>query len=85
MMDSVLAYEILTKDRRPLLRLYLQRFLYEHPSLITEEGVPVFAKNLEIHQLADTTREEFFRRLYPISLARYGGAHSDSPPEPEKP
>jgi hypothetical protein len=34
------------------MRPYQTRFLYEHPALITEDALPVFAKNVEVHQLA---------------------------------
>src|SRR6267154_1678340 len=54
MMDAVMCYESLFDKPTPLMRLYAQRFLYEHPKLITEDALPVFAKNAEIYQLADT-------------------------------
>ncbi len=73
-MDAVMSFEVLTKERSPLMRLYGQRFLYEHPALITEEALPVFAKNAEVHQLVDSTRKEFFERLYPIFVQRFGNA-----------
>jgi hypothetical protein len=74
MMDAVMSFEILTKERSALMRLYGQRFLYEHPTLITEEAVPVFEKNAEVHQLFDSSRKEFFERLYPIFVQRFGSA-----------
>ena len=71
MMDAVMCYEMLSEKPTPLMRLYAQRFLYEHPTLITEDALPVFAKNAEIHQLADSTRKEFFQKLFPIFVERY--------------
>ena len=71
MMDAVTCYELLGGKPTPLMRLYMQRFLYEHPTLITENALPVFAKNAEVHQLADSTRKEFFELLFPEFLKRY--------------
>ena len=70
-MDAVMCYETLFDKPTPLMRLYAQRFLYEHPSLITENALPIFAKNAEAHQLANTSRKEFFERVYPIFVERY--------------
>jgi hypothetical protein len=74
MMDAIGCFEILSEDRRPLMRLYAQRFLYENPTLMTKEALPVFTKNAEIHQLSDSTRKEFFDALWPTFLERYGGS-----------
>src|ERR1700730_13308714 len=58
MMDSVTCYEMLPHaPPTALMRLYAQRFLYEHPALITKDALPIFAKNSEIHQLANSTRK----------------------------
>jgi hypothetical protein len=70
LMDSVSCAELLGKPSA-LTRLYAERFLYEHPALITEEALPKFAKNAEVHQLVNTTRHEFFLRLWPFFLERY--------------
>jgi hypothetical protein len=70
MMDAVSCAELLGKSSA-LTRLYAERFLYEHPALITEDALPIFAKNAEVHQLIDSTRSEFFRKLFPISAERY--------------
>jgi hypothetical protein len=50
------------------------RILRLHPSgqaEHTEDALPVFAKNVEIHQLANSTRKEFFEKLIGIFIARY--------------
>jgi len=72
MMDAVTCYELLHNKPTGLMRLYAQRFLYEHPSIIAEDALPAFAKNAEIHQLANSTRKEFFEKLIGIFIARYG-------------
>ena len=74
MMDAVSSFELLAKERSALMRLYQHRFLYEHPALITKEALPVFAKNAKVHQLFDSSRKEFFERLYPIFIERFGNA-----------
>jgi hypothetical protein len=74
MIDGVMSFEVLAKERSPLMRLYLQRFLYEHPALIVEQMLPEFAKSAEVHQLFDSTRKEFFERLYPTFVQRFGNA-----------
>ncbi len=66
MMDASNCYEMLHGKLTPLMRLYQARFLYEHPALITEDALPAFAKNSEIHQLANSSRKEFFQRVYPF-------------------
>ena len=71
MMDAVTCYEATGGKPIALMRLYSQRFLYEHPYLITEDALPVFAKNAEAHQLFDSTRNEFFQKLLPIFIPRY--------------
>lgn len=71
MMDCVTCYEILFEKPTPLMRLYSTRFLYEHPNLITEDARPIFAKNAEVHRLANSTRKEFFERVFPVFLERY--------------
>ena len=71
MMDSVTCYELLGHKPTGLMRLYAQRFLYEHPALITEDALPVFAKNAEIHQIQNSTRKEFFLKLHAIFVERY--------------
>jgi hypothetical protein len=70
MMDGVSCAELLGKPSA-LTQLYAQRFLYEHPTLITEDALPVFAKNAEVHQLVNSSRSEFFRKLFPTFVARY--------------
>ena len=71
MLDSANCYEMLHGKPTPLMRIYQTRFLYEHPALITEDALPVFAKNVEVHQLADSSRKEFFDRVFPTFLQRY--------------
>jgi hypothetical protein len=78
MMDAVTSYELIGEKPTALMRLYAQRFLYEHPYLITEDALPVFAKNAEVHQLGNSTRSEFFQKLLPIFLDRYGDIHKPS-------
>lgn len=73
-MDAVTCYEAIGGKPTALMRLYSQRFLYEHPNLITEDALPVFAKNAEVHQL-DSTRSEFFHKLLPTFIARYDDTH----------
>jgi len=73
MMDSVTCYEMLpSAPPTALMRLYAQRFLYEHPALITEDALRIFAKNAQVHQLANSTRKEFFQKLFPVFVERYG-------------
>jgi hypothetical protein len=72
MMAAVKCCEALGKHRSALIQLFAHRFLYEHPALMTDEALPIFAKNAEVHQLADTTREEFFQRVFPIFTERFG-------------
>jgi hypothetical protein len=71
MMDSVTCYELLHNRPTGLMRLYAQRFLYEHPALITEDALPLFAKNAEIHQLSNSKRREFFEKLHATFVERY--------------
>jgi hypothetical protein len=76
MMDAVTCYEMLIDKPIPLMRLYATRFLYEHPTLMTEDAKPTFAKNAEVHQLTDSTRKEFFQKLSPIFRERYSAGTS---------
>ena len=76
MMDAVTCHELIGGKPTPLMRLYSQRFLYEHPYLITKDALPLFTKNAEVHQLVNSTRTEFFHALLPIFTARYGDATS---------
>jgi len=73
MMDAVTCYEMLFNKPTPLMKLYATRFLYEHPSLIAEKALPTFAKNSEVHQLADSTRNEFFEKLFRGFIEKFGG------------
>jgi len=78
MMDAVTSYELIGEKPTALMSLYAQRFLYEHPRLITEDALPAFAKNAEIHQLSNSTRSEFFQKLMPFFVARYEEIHKPS-------
>jgi hypothetical protein len=78
MMDAVTCYERIGEKPTPLMRLYAQRFLYEHPYLITKDALPVYVKNAENHQLTNSTRTEFLHKLLPIFVARYGDSQQPS-------
>lgn len=79
MMDGVTCHKLIGGKRTGLMELYEQRFLYEHPSLITEDALPIFAKNAKIHGLLNSTRLEFFIKLITEFTTRYG------PPAPHIP
>lgn len=71
MMDAVTCYDIISKKPRALMRLYAWRFVYEHPDLMAEAALPAFSKNAEVHNLVDSTREQFFEKVFPIFARQY--------------
>ena len=73
MMDAVMSFEVLTKERSALMRLYGQRFLYEHPALITEDAIPVFAKNAEVY----STQRFEPKRVFREALSDFSSALRD--------
>ena len=69
MLDSIVCYQHLTDGTTTrLMRLFMTRLFYEHPALMTEEAKPLFSKDFEVYQLHETTRRQFYRKLFPLLI-----------------
>jgi hypothetical protein len=55
----------------PLTGLYQMRFVFEHPNAFLDDAKEAFPKNIEVDQLADSTRHHFFDKLFPVFAAKY--------------
>lgn len=65
MMECVKCYERLNGKRNALMRVFTNRFLFEHPETIEENFREHFMKNIGFNSLADSSRLQFFAKMYP--------------------
>ena len=65
MMDAVECCHKLFGRLTPLMSLYRGRFLFEHPRLIQDHARELFLESIGLHEIAGTSRKEFFDKLLP--------------------
>lgn len=70
MHDSCISFEHLVGDMRPLMELYMLRFVIENPRVLKPD-VPLddllAAKGFKIDEVAPLSRPEFFKRVFPAT------------------
>jgi hypothetical protein len=66
MFDSVICCKIAFSAITPLMCLYGARFSLEHTDILQRDFRPYFLEGIQINDLGDTSRAEFFVKLLPV-------------------